>query len=127
VIATPAISTAVIQAIDDAMGRRTAHHFEIMLIDASGEKGDRASVAARTTNSFVAELLSAKETLSEMGVSAAGRFKLLLCGLYLQGLSFSIVVARSSRYDRADNQDWQQTQDDCPNDEGRDQKDVLSP
>jgi hypothetical protein len=70
---------------------------------------------------------SAKETPSAMGGSAAGLFEPLLCGLYLQGLSFSIVVARSSCYQRADNQDWQQTQDDCPNDEGRDHKDVLSP
>jgi hypothetical protein len=46
VIATPARSAAVIQATDDAKGRRTDRHFEIILIDASGEKGDRASVAA---------------------------------------------------------------------------------
>jgi hypothetical protein len=46
VIATPARSTAVTQATDDANERRTDRHFEIILIDASGEKGDRASVAA---------------------------------------------------------------------------------
>jgi hypothetical protein len=63
---------------------------------------------------------SAKKTPSEMGGSAAGRFEPLLCGLHLQGLDFSIAVARSSCCQRADNQDWQQTQDDRPNDEGRD-------
>ena len=46
-------------------------------------------------------------------------------GLYLQGLSLSIAVARSSCYQRADDQDWQQTQDGCPNDEGRNNKDIL--
>jgi hypothetical protein len=43
VIATPARSTAVIQATDDDKGQRTDR---IILIDASSEKGDRASVAA---------------------------------------------------------------------------------
>ena len=47
------------------------------------------------------------------------------CELYLQGLSLSIAVARSSCYQRADDQDWQQTQDGCPNHEGRNNKDIL--
>jgi hypothetical protein len=47
------------------------------------------------------------------------------CGLYLQGLSLSPAVVRSSCYQRADDQDWQQTQDGCPNDEGRNNKDIL--
>jgi hypothetical protein len=59
-----------------------------------------------------------------MGNSAAQLFGPLLCGLHLQGLDFSIVVARSSCYQRADNQDWQQTQDDRPNDEGREGKEI---
>jgi hypothetical protein len=46
VIATPARSTDVIQATDDDKGRRTDRHFEIILIDASGGRGDQASVAA---------------------------------------------------------------------------------
>jgi hypothetical protein len=49
---------------------------------------------------------SAKETPSEMGGSAAGLFGPLLCGLYLQVLSFSIAVTCLSCYQRADNQDW---------------------
>ena len=46
VIATTARTTAVIQANDDARGRRTDRYFKIILIDALGEKGDRASVTA---------------------------------------------------------------------------------
>ena len=46
VIATSARSTAVTEITDDAHGRRNDRHFEIMLINASGEKADRASIAA---------------------------------------------------------------------------------
>jgi hypothetical protein len=46
VIATSARSTAVTEITDDAHGRRNDVHFEIMLINASGEKADRTSIAA---------------------------------------------------------------------------------